>query len=55
MTLMKKPETIDISHFEKQIQDIPTELIFNLDEIRAQEWTDCKLRSIIILYLKILH
>jgi hypothetical protein len=55
MTLMKKPETIYISHFEKQIQDIPIELIFNLDEICAEEWTDCKLRGIIILHLKILH
>jgi hypothetical protein len=55
MTLIKKPETINISHLEKQIQDIPTELIFNLDEIRAQEWTGCRLRGIIILHLKIFH
>jgi hypothetical protein len=46
---------MDISHLEKQIQDIPTELIFNLDEIRPQEWTDCRPRGIIILHLKILH
>jgi hypothetical protein len=37
-----------VANLEQYVRDLPTELIFNLDEVGSQEWADRKPRSVII-------
>jgi hypothetical protein len=39
---------IHIRNLERYVQNLPTELILNLDEVGSQEWSDRKKRDIII-------
>jgi hypothetical protein len=41
---------IYVANLTDHAQDVPTELIFNMDEVGSQDWTDRKARSVMILH-----
>jgi hypothetical protein len=37
-----------IVNLERHVQNVPTDLIFNIDEVGSQDWADRKLQSVIV-------
>jgi hypothetical protein len=48
MTIAKEIARTHVANLVNDVQDILTELVFNLDEVGSQEWADRKPRKIII-------
>jgi hypothetical protein len=49
MQATKQTCKIHVRNLERYVQNVPTELILNLDEVGSQEWSDQKKREVIIL------
>jgi hypothetical protein len=48
MTITKEIARTLVANLVNSVQDIPTDLIFNVDEVGSQEWADRKPRRVII-------
>jgi hypothetical protein len=48
MNITKETARIHIANLINYVKDVPTELVFNIDEVGSQEWADRKPRSVII-------
>jgi hypothetical protein len=48
MHVTKDMWKIHVQNLERYVQNVPTELILNLDEVSSQEWSDRRKREVII-------
>jgi hypothetical protein len=48
MRVTKEIARMHVADLITYVTDIPTELIFNIDEVGSQEWADRKARNVII-------
>jgi hypothetical protein len=48
MTVTQEIARTHIANLVNDVHDIPTELVFNIDEVGSQEWADRKPRRVVI-------